>query len=170
MSTSDELIPCPGGCGTSVHRDAEECPHCGFRAKVNRFDNLLASLSTISSILTGFGLSALVQLASIEKERRDDLSALITTGLWIVSSVLLLSVLICSEVLRRREVGGRMLLATAEEVALWGRTQWLLSTFALALGLTATGVVTLGFFFSVTHGVVGCVAVLVGYYVLRKVW
>src|SRR3712207_6291847 len=99
MDPASDLIPCPGGCGNRVHRSATECPHCGFRADLDSLEDLLGSLSTVSSILTGFGLAALVQLAS--GELRDEAAMRWTTGLWIISSVLLLGVMVGSEVLRR---------------------------------------------------------------------
>src|SRR4051812_14556508 len=130
--TTKELLPCPGGCGTQVHRNATECPQCGFRSELSRLEDLLGSLSTVSSILTGFGLAALVQLATGEAKKEPALQW--TSGFWIVSSVLLLGVMICSEVLRRREVGGgRLRLSPQEEERLWRRSEWLLVSFALAL-------------------------------------
>src|SRR5947209_4872994 len=108
-----DLLPCPGGCGTQVHRNASECPQCGYRAELSRVEDLLGSLSTVSSILTGFGLAALVQLATGESKKEPALQW--TTGLWMVSSVLFLGVMICSELLRRREVrGARVRLTSAE--------------------------------------------------------
>src|SRR3954471_17168325 len=102
--TTKELLPCPGGCGTQVHRNATECPQCGFRSELSRLGELLGSLSTVSSILTGFGLAALVQLATGEAKTEPTLQW--TTGLWTASSLLLLGIMVCSEVLRRREVAG----------------------------------------------------------------
>src|SRR5262245_13102490 len=118
MTLSGDLTPCPGGCGNLVHPNARECPHCGFQSEMARIEDLMGSLATISSILTGFGLAALVQLATGESRKEETLQW--TTGVWIVSSLLLLSVLVCSEVLRRREVGGgRMRLSREEDQRLW---------------------------------------------------
>jgi hypothetical protein len=134
---------------------------------MGKLEDLLGSLGTVSSILTGFGLAALVQLAT--GEARQDSVLQVTTGLWVVSSLLLLGVLVCSEVLRRREaVRGHLRLSREEEERLWRRSEWLLFAFALALLGTAVGVVLLGFFFSPWHGAAGCVAVAVGLLLLRK--
>jgi hypothetical protein len=123
----------------------------------------------VSSILTGFGLAALVQLAT--GEARNEPTMQWTTGLWVVSSLLLLTVMVSSEVLRRREMGGGQLRFSAEEDdQLWKRSEWLLFGFALALLGTAAGVVLLGFYFSVAHGIAGCVTVLVGFALIRKMW
>jgi hypothetical protein len=134
---------------------------------MGRLDDLLGSLSTISSILTGFGLAALVQLATGEARTQPALQW--TTGVWVMSSLLLLGVLVCSEVLRRRDAGGgRMRLSKKEDDQVWRRSEWLLASFALALLGTAAGVVLLGFFFSIWHGVAGCVAVTAGFFLLWK--
>jgi hypothetical protein len=121
--------------------------------------------------LTGFGLAALVQLATSESRSKEDVALQWTAGLWIVSSLLLLGVMVCSEVLRRREIGGsRLLLSAAEDERVWRRSEWLLGGFALALLGTAAGVVLLGFSFSLLHGIVGCVAVSVGFVLLWRMW
>jgi hypothetical protein len=166
MAATDDLIPCPGGCGSQVHRNARECPHCGYQSEMGRMEDLLGSLGTVSSILIGFGLAALVQLATGESRKEPTL--VWTTGLWIVSSLLLLGVLVCSEVLRRREVGGRLRLSREEEERLWHRSEWLLFSFALSLLGTAAGVVLLGFYFSTWHGAAGCIAVAVGFFLLWR--
>jgi Na+/melibiose symporter-like transporter len=125
------------------------------------------SLATISSILTGFGLAALVQLATGESRQEWPLQW--TTGVWIVSSLLLLGVLVCSEVLRRREVGGgRMRLSQEEDQRVWRGSEWLLFSFVVALLGTAAGVVLLGFYFSIVHGLAGCLAVVAGCIVIWK--
>ena len=169
MASSSDLIDCPGGCDSKVHANAKECPYCGFQSETARLEDLLGSLSTICSILVGFGLAALVQLAT--GESRNDLFLRVTTGLWIVSSLLLLGVLVCSEVLRRREVGGgRLRISRAEDEQMWGSSEWLLFVLALALVGTAGGVVVLGFYFSLYHGIAGCVAVVVVIWLLWKLW
>src|SRR5438105_5679807 len=117
---SDDLILCPGGCGNRVHPGAASCPQCGYQSELGRLGELLGSLSTVSSILTGFGLAALVQLATGEAKSEPALQW--TTGLWTVSSLLLLGIMVCSEVLRRREVGGGPLCPSREEdERLWRR-------------------------------------------------
>lgn len=167
MDTGDNLIPCPGGCGNQVHPNARECPGCGYLSEMGRLEDLLGSVGTISSILTGFGLAALVQLAS--GDSRKDWPVQVTTGLWTVSSLLLLGVMICSEVLRRRDVGGsRLRLTREEDERLWKRSELLLLSFALSLLGTAAGVVVLGFYFSVWHGVAGCIAVAASFFLLWK--
>jgi amino acid transporter len=167
MAIQEGPIPCPGGCGNSIHSNARECPHCGYQSEVERIEDLLGSLGTISSILTGFGLAALVQLATDDSRKEPALQW--TTGVWIVSSLLLLGVLVCSELLRRRDVsGGRMQLSQEEDQRLWGRSEWLLLTFSLALLATAAGIVLLGFFFSLWHGIAGCIAAAVGFFLLWK--
>jgi hypothetical protein len=169
MASPDDLIPCPGGCGNQVHRNASACPQCGYEADLGRVEELLGSLSMVTSILTGFGLAALVQLASEESKAKEEASLQWTKGLWIASSLLLLGVMLCSEVLRRREAGGgRMRPRPEEEERLWRRSEWLLACFALALLGTAAGVVLLGFHFSVIHGLVGCTAVVAGFLLLWK--
>jgi hypothetical protein len=171
MAADSELIPCPGGCGNSVHRHALECPFCGYQAELGRVEELLGSLSTVSSILTGFGLAALVQLATSEASSKDDLCLRWTMSLWIVSSLLLLSVMLCSELLRRREISGnRLQLSAAEDERIWHRSELLLFCFALALLGMAAGVVLLGFAFSLLHGIVGCVAVLFAFVLIWRMW
>ena len=164
-----EQISCPGGCGNSIHANAMECPHCGYRAEFSRLEELLGSLSTMSSILTGFGLAALVQLATSQTEGRPEHLLYCTSFVWIVSSILLLAAMIGSEVLRRREVRGcRMRLAPQEDEQLWRQSERLLFAFALALLGTALGVILLGFCFSILHGVAGLVAVVLSAVLLRK--
>jgi hypothetical protein len=93
----------------------------------------------------------------------------LTTGLWIVSSLLLLGVLVGSEVLRRKEVsGGRLGISKEEDERVWKRSERLMVSFALALLGTAAGVILLGFYFSVWHGVAGCAAVAYGVYLLVR--
>jgi hypothetical protein len=134
---------------------------------MGKMEDLLGSLGTISSILTGFGMAALVQLAT--NESRQEWTHQWTTAVWVVSSLLLLGVLVCSEFLRRRDVGGgRMRLSRQEDQRLWRQSEWLLLSFSLALLGTAAGVVLLGFFFSLWHGVAGCVAVAAGLLLLWK--
>jgi hypothetical protein len=170
MASPDDLIPCPGGCGAKVHRNAVTCPHCGYSADLGRLEELLSSLSTVSSILTGFALAALVQLASEESKAKNEATLQWTTGLWILASLLLLGVMVCSELLRRREAGGgRMRPQPDEDDRLWRRTEWLLGCFALALSGAAAGVVVLGFHFSIVHGFVGCLAVGAVFFLLWRI-
>jgi hypothetical protein len=162
-------IPCPGGCGNSIHANAAECPHCGYRPDFSRLEDLLGSLSTMSSILTGFGLAALVQLATSQAEPRNDWLSQLTNGMWILSSVLLLGVMIGAEFLRRRELrGSRMCPAPQDDERLWQQSERLLAAFTFALALTAAGVISLGFSFSALHGILGCIAVGVGLFLISR--
>lgn len=163
MDPDTELILCPGNCGNRVHSSARECPRCGFESEMVRVEELLGSLSTVSSILTGFGLAALVQLATGESRNEPVLQW--TVGLWTFSSLLLLSILVCSEFLRRKDVaGGRIRLKGTEENQLWRRSELLLTTFTVAVAGAAAGVVLLGFHFSIAHGLVASIAVVLGVY------
>lgn len=169
---ANDLIACPGGCGRQVHRRAGECPNCGYRADAADFEDLLGSLSTVSSILVGFGLAALVALATDESHALDGRAVSVAAGCWVGSSVVLGFVLVLAELLRRRAAGlSRIQLPEAEDRRLWGRSVWLLTMFAGALLSTATGVVLVAFHFSVAHGLIGLAAAAGGLatvvYVLR---
>src|SRR5262245_27057336 len=100
---TDPLLPCPG-CGEKTHRRATVCPHCGYPAELTVFQEQLASLSTICSILVGFGLAGLVQLGGDAEKVRESPWLLVAIGCWLFSSLVLLAVLVMSEVLRRQEV------------------------------------------------------------------
>src|SRR5437016_2200085 len=100
---TDPLVPCPG-CGEKVHLRATVCPHCGCPAELTVFQEQLASLSTICSILVGFGLAGIVQLGADVDKIRESLWLLIAIGCWLFSSLVLLAVLVLSELLRRQEV------------------------------------------------------------------
>src|SRR5262245_36863068 len=161
MSSPPDLVDCPAACGNKVHRNAGECPHCGHRTDISRLEDLFSSLSTVSSILVGFGLAALVQLASGETKAKEDPLLTWATAAWLIASLLLLGVLLSSEVLRRREItGGRMRPLTAESERLWSSSGWLLVTFFLALVFVAGGVILLAFWFSPLHGIAACMAVI----------
>jgi hypothetical protein len=165
--TNDDLLPCPAGCTRKLHRNAKECPGCGYQSEISRIEDLLSSLGTISSILIGFGLAALVQLATDESRKEPMLQW--TTLAWIISSLLLLGVLVSEEFLRMREVrGGRMGLSREEDQRQWRRSEWLLLTFTLALFVPATGIVLVGFCFSLLHGLAACAAIIVGFLLLWK--
>src|SRR5438477_12955237 len=97
MTSDTELIPCPGGCGNQVHPRASDCPYCGYRPEGTRFEDLLGSLSLVSSILIGFGLEALITLVTAEERTTENPLAHWTFGVWIVGSVLLLVVLVLAE-------------------------------------------------------------------------
>ncbi|MGF1578355.1 MAG: hypothetical protein ACFCD0_03215 [Gemmataceae bacterium] len=161
MSAS-ELVPCPGGCGREVHKRASECPQCGFQSEANTYQELLGSLSTVSSILVGFGLASIVTVAAEQAEYLQDLLLRIANGLWLFASMLLLAVLLMAEFLRRRGVGENVIAMSYDEQQrmgdLCGR---LLSTFAFALFLIASGIVLLGFHLSLYHGIAGIVSTCV---------
>jgi len=149
-----ECVNCPG-CNGQVYPNARECPRCGYQPATNRSDELLGSLVMVSSILLGFGLAALVQVAS--DETRNDSLVQVATGFWTAASVLLAGVLIGAEVLRRADYHRGRLMATVEDDdRLWARCEWLLWAFAVSLVATAAGVAVLGFFFSNVHGVIAC--------------
>src|SRR5262249_18611414 len=134
-----------------------------------RLEDLLGSLGTVCSILVGFGLAALVQLASGDEKTRNDPWLSWAAATWIVASVLLLAVLVGAETLRRREVpGGRMTPRAGEDERLWKRGERLMMTFAFALLCTAAGVLLLGCWFSWWHGLAGGVAVAVSVGVLAR--
>jgi hypothetical protein len=136
---------------------------------MSRLEELLGSLSTISSILVGFGLAALVQLAS-GQDTKTDVWLLLTSASWIIGSVLLMGVLLGSEALRRQEIsGGRMKPHANEDERLGRCSEWLLGAFALALLCVAAGVILLGFWFSHLHGIAACVAVLLAVLVVYRV-
>ena len=168
MAPGSDLFDCPGGCGERVHRLAATCQKCGFQSRLVQVENILGSLVTISSILTGFGLAAIVQLASVDKDNRDDWCIQGPMACWIVASLLLLGVIVGAELLRRRDLPSRIAPAQEEEDDLWLRSQWLLSAFAFSLMPIAAGVVWLGFFFSVWLGAIGVAAVLVAIFILSR--
>lgn len=159
MAQVEELIPCPGNCGNHVHCNAKECPRCGYQSERGWTESLLGGLGTISSILAGFGLSTLAQLATADT--RDQLSLQFTIGVWVITSLLLLGVLVGSEVLRGKDTGiGRMQFGRKEYHRLWRQSEWLLWIFVFALVGTAGGIVLFGFYFSWWHGGAGLVTLL----------
>jgi hypothetical protein len=150
-----ELVSCPG-CGSQVHRRANECPRCGYRAEIVTYQEQLSSLSTICSILTGFGLASLVSLATTEAKVMDSLVSRLAAGLWLFSSLLLLAILVTAEVLRRQEPSDTIIAMPAvERERFASRCERLLTFFSITLGIAALGVVLFGFQFSVVHGAVG---------------
>lgn len=159
MTNDNPLISCPGRCGRQIHPNAKECPACGFPSDMERIDGLLGSVSMICSILTGFGLAALVQLTS--DEARHEITLQLTTGLWIVSSLMLFFVMVAVETVRRRELrGGRMQFSVDESDQFESQIGRLMAAFALALFLIAMGVICLGFYFSPWHGGIGILSVI----------
>ena len=160
-------VPCPG-CKRLVDRNASECPGCNYQPPAGRAEELLGSLVTVGSILIGFTLASLVQIAASDT-RNDDLVQ-IATGFWIVSSVLFMGVVTAAEALRRRDHDRERFLTTHEDGdVLWGRCESLLTAFAVALLLAALGVIVLGFFFSTIHGVVGVIAAILTFVLLVRV-
>ena len=168
MAPGSDLFDCPGGCGERVHRLAAACQKCGFQSRLIQIENILGSLVTISTILTGFGLSAIVQLVSVDKENRDTWAIQGPMACWIVASLLLLGVIVGAELLRRRDPPSRISPDAKDEDDLWARSQWLLSTFAVSLVPVAVGVVWLGFFFSLWLGAIGVVAVAIAIFILSR--
>ena len=168
MPPAPDLLDCPGGCGERVHRLAAACQKCGYQSRLVQIENILGSLVTISSILTGFGLSAIVQLVSVDKENRETWAIQGPMACWIVAAILLLGVIVGAELLRRRDPSSRIAPGQEEEDDVWSRSQWLLSAFAVSLVPVAAGVVWIGFFFSVHLGVIGIAAVLVAICILYR--
>jgi hypothetical protein len=169
MSAGSELVSCPGGCGRQVHQHAEECPNCGYRAETVRFAELLGGLATMCSILVGFGLAALVTLATDDSHAMDDPVVRWAAGFWLGSSVLLLVVLVATEFTRRRECGVSRIRIPSQEVGQLGRRcVFLLWTFTLALVGIAAGVVLIGFHFSALHGVLVSIAAGIGLLILIR--
>lgn len=169
---TDPSVSCPG-CGQKVHRRATVCPHCGCPAELTTFQEQLASLSTICSILVGFGLAGLVQLGGDVEKIRESLWLLLAIGCWLFSSLVLLAVLVLSELLRRRELGEDVLDLSDDDLRAYERhCERLLTSFSIALGITAAGVVLLGFHFSILHGLVALLAILIAliivYQTLRR--
>lgn len=165
---TDPLIHCPG-CREKAHRRATVCPHCGCPAELTVFQEQLASLSTICSILVGFALAGLVQLGGDLDKVRDSLCLLIAVGCWLFSSLVLLAVLVLSELLRRREVADAVLDLPDDKLHDYQRRcEHLLTWFSLALVITAIGVVLLGFHFSLWHGLVAMLAILAALFIIYR--
>jgi Na+/melibiose symporter-like transporter len=156
----EELISCPA-CAEPLHRKAVACPRCGFTAEITAYQEQLASLSTICSILTGFGLASLVALAPDASRVTDSLPLTFAAGIWALSSLLLLVVLVLSELFRRQEVSESVLtMPAAERERFARRCEFLLTVFACALLGTAAGVLLLGFHFSPLIGGITLASIL----------
>jgi hypothetical protein len=154
-----ELVPCPA-CGEMLHRRAVLCPHCGYAPEITAYQDQLSSLSTVCSILTGFGLASLVTLALDEDRIAASWLLRITAGAWLVSSLLLLMILILAELLRRQEVSDAIVhMPRADRERFARRCERLLSIFSIALVAMAFGFVLLGFHFSWVHGVIAVAGV-----------
>jgi hypothetical protein len=169
---TEPLTSCPG-CRKEVHRRATVCPHCGCPAELTVFQEQLASLSTICSILVGFGLAGLVQLAGDVEKIRESIWLLVAIGCWLFSSMVLLAVLVLSELLRRQDLADAVLDLPDDKLGEYAhRCERLLSWFSVALVITAAGVVLLGVHFSLWHGLVALTgivaALLIGYWTLGR--
>lgn len=163
-----QLMPCPG-CGGQAHRRATVCPHCGCPAELTVFQEQLSSLSTICSIIVGFGLAGLVQLGGDIDKVSQSICLSIAIGCWLFSSVILLAVLVLSEVLRRQEVADTFLDVPDKDVQGYARRcERLLTWFGIALLVTTIGVVLLGFHFSIWHGLVGLLASAITLFILLR--
>jgi hypothetical protein len=163
------LIPCPG-CGATAHCRATVCPHCGCPAELTVFQEQLASLSTICSILVGFGLAGLVQLGGDVEKIRESPWLLIAVGCWLFSSLVLLAVLVLSELLRRQEVTDAVLDLPDDKLQDYARRcEQLLTWLSVALVITAVGVVVLGVHFSFWHGLVALVAICIAVFIVYQV-
>ncbi len=156
---SDPRISCPG-CGAQVHRRATVCPQCGCPAELTVFQEELASLSTICSILVGFGLAGLVQLAGDVDKIRESMWLLVAIGCWLFASLVLLAVLVLSELLRRQDIADAVFDLPDDKLKEYARRcDNLLTWFSGALAVTAIGVVLLGVHFSLVHGLVALAAI-----------
>ena len=163
-----ELIECPG-CGQKVHPRANDCPACGFRSDVTAFDNLLSGLTSVSSILVGFGLAALVSLATSERRAWENQILYYAAMCWSGSSIALLVVLVHAEFLRKQLSDlPRINLPREREESVWQRCVNLLWIFTTAVMVCAIGVVLIGFFFSPLHGVISLAAVVSGLFFLVR--
>jgi len=162
MTPEEPSLPCPA-CNHQVHPSAERCMRCGYRAPGGRVRELLGSLVFVASILAGFGLASVVQLASIEGERRNDWSILITAGCWICGSVFMLAIIFVAEMLRGNEDLQRLDCPEASHQRLLQQTQTLLTWFTVSLLPFVVGIITLGFFFApLLCGVCVLVAMVAG--------
>jgi hypothetical protein len=151
----EELIPCPG-CGKSAHRRATLCPHCGYVAEITHYQEQLSSLSTICSILTGFGLAGIFTLVVDDEKVQNSLFLTIAVGFLTPASLLFLVVLILSELFRRQEVSENVLAMPAGVRDRFARRcEFLLSVFTAALIGTGIGVLLAGFHMS---PLIGCIA------------
>jgi hypothetical protein len=165
---TDLCTRCPG-CDEKVHRRATVCPHCGCPAELTVFQEQLASLSTICSILVGFGLAGLVQLGGDVEKIHASLWLLLAVGCWLFSSLVLLAVLVLSELLRRQEVAEDVLDLPDDKLQEYSRRcEHLLTWFSVALVITAAGVVLLGVHFSLWHGLVALLAVFVALFIVYR--
>jgi hypothetical protein len=165
---TDPRVPCPG-CDAQVHRRATVCPECGCPAELTVFQEQLASLSTICSILVGFGLAGLVQLAGDVEKIRESNWLLVAIGCWLFSSLVLLAVLVLSELLRRQEVADAVFDLPDDILRDYARRcEHLLTWFSVALVVTAAGVVLLGVHFSLWHGLVALVGIAIALYIGYK--
>lgn len=165
MNLPDKRQPCPG-CGVLVHPTALACSECGYRSQISRLNDILSSLVTMSSILTGFGLSSVVQLATVNDRHYWLVQG--SAGCWIVAALLLLSVIVGAEISRHRERSSHMDPSEQEDSQHSGQCRLLFSYFMSALIVFAVGVVTIGFYFSNLLGLIGLGAVATSLFVLRR--
>jgi hypothetical protein len=111
--------------------------------------------------LIGFGLAALVTLATDESGALADPVVAVAAGFWISSSILLLFVLVAAEWTRRSGSGsggiGTQLRADSQLVERCGLLLWV---FIIALVGTSLGVALVAFHFSTVHGAIAVATVL----------
>ncbi len=163
--TFQDRISCPC-CGNDLHSKAFSCPSCGFQAETSKIQGLLGSLSTVCSILVGFGLASSVTLAA---ENSSGIFLQIANGMWLFASVLLLAVLVTAEFIRHQEVSDCDLAMTdREKERIQRRCGFLLIAFGSALLLVAIGIVVMGFHFSLIHGLIGGLAVILSFVLIWK--
>src|SRR5258707_522533 len=139
------IIDCPNGCGRRVHVLASHCPGCGYRPELATLRDVLGSLSTVASILIGFGLASLVTLAVGDAALRTSWVGSLCAGVWTVASLLLLTVLVAGEALRRKEPESLIAPSYNESARFLRKFGILVRVFLFALALMAAGIISLGF-------------------------
>ena len=167
-------MSCPG-CGHQVHPKASKCPACGYRAELGEYRDLLRSLATVSSILVGFGLTALVEFSTnMPQDASSESSQSLlwyAVGCWIFSSILLLMLLLAAELGLRKEIGDtEFVMAHAESSLFTGFCAELILFFLFAVVVMAAGIVLIGFHFSLLYGGLAVLGTVLGGIVIGKAW
>lgn len=152
-------IECPS-CNHLIHNRAASCPMCGYRGDGQGLKEFLSSLTVVSSILVGFGLSGLLELR-VNTKAHETIWDHCATGAWLTSSIVLLAVVMIASFVRRqvRELpiqSGRDQLDRPLH-----QCSCLFWAFIVGLFIMAVGIVSFGFSISHIHGYVGVFAVVV---------
>lgn len=166
MSTQPSLVDCPG-CRQRIHLHADECPHCGYPGPSRTDDRLLGTISVLTTILIGFGLSALATLITDESKALTDWFVWAAVAFWVMSSLLLLSVLVSAELLRHR-VSQRIQPDSLNREDFDERIGRLIAVCCFAIVFMGLGVVLAAFHFSWAHGGIACVTGLVSVWLLVR--